>query len=105
MSCGFAESTTGNTTTTKTSKGLLANPNFANDPKITAMDTDDQPRKPRVRNRRLAADGLPSEMFQDVLRACHRTLIQKDEQYQVERIAVKRWATRHKITLKRLGGT
>ena len=69
------------------------------------MDDPNQPRPKRIRNPRLAADGLPSEMFQDVLRACHRTLIQKDEQYQVERIAVKRWATRHKITLKRLGGT
>lgn len=39
-----------------------------------------------VRNPTLADDGLPREMYRDVLRACHRWLMTHDPGYKFEQI-------------------
>lgn len=54
--------------------------------------------KPRKRYApRLADDGLPAEMHQDVLRACHRWLIEHDTDYRHERLSIEAWMQIHRI--------
>ena len=55
------------------------------------------PRPPRVKRPKLAADGKPQEMFQDVKRACHRYLMVHDHDYRIEQRSIQIWMTQHHI--------
>ena len=50
--------------------------------------------------RKLADDGFPQEMFQDVLRASHRWLMSHDPEYRSERLSIERWMQIHNIPSK-----
>jgi hypothetical protein len=65
-------------------------PNTDND------DTSTPP--PRRRNRTLAADGLPQEMFRDIKRACHRHLMSHDPSYVAEQERITIWCNRRRIS-------
>ena len=67
---------------------------------ILLMIPHDPTSKPRVKRPRLAADGLPMEMFQDVKRACHTRLMTGTDneaiEYQAEQERIQRWTSRRK---------
>lgn len=60
--------------------------------------------QPRTRRKRLAADGLPTELFDDVKRAAHRWLMQspkagfEGQQYRTERRQIDSWMKSKGIT-------
>jgi hypothetical protein len=66
---------------------------------IDPIDEDFVPARPaRIRNRSLADDGLPKEMFQDVKRACHRHLLETDQSYADEQERITLWCSRKGIS-------
>lgn len=62
---------------------------------------NEQPAPKRIKRRKLADDGLPSEMFQDVKRACHRFLMTNEgtecDAYRQERRAIEQWMDSNNI--------
>lgn len=54
----------------------------------------------KVRNPTLAEDGLPQEMFSDVLRACDRWLTRHDPFYEMDKSKPNDWNRNKKQTTK-----